>query len=163
MTERKTQLVDLSAEPSEEYLKELGRIANRFGQLEHMLKLVIKRKDKRSFWDVFDKKSFGKASIGSLLSGVSEYGNKLRFEGLIKAAEEEEILQSLVPELENAKKLVSMRNKYLHGGLGKRGHDFYWLEGELFNEIGSIRKLKEISTAVYGLINSINTKIPPEK
>ncbi|MBI3129666.1 MAG: hypothetical protein HYZ11_18815 [Candidatus Tectomicrobia bacterium] len=158
--EKKTQVVTL-ADPSDEYLLELGRLANRFGQLEHLLKLVIKRKDKRPFWEVF--KEFKTAGIGGLLSGLSEWAATKKFAGLINIAKGEASLQPIKQELEQAKGLVPIRNQYLHNGLGKnKDGKLQWLSiEEQFDEKKALTLLKDTSQKISKLNVDINKKFPP--
>ena len=77
------QMVSWKPLPSDQVLQEIGRLAIRLGQLEHLLKLIYKRTDSTiSFNDSLDL-TF---SLGALLDGV--HGGKIvGFIGLRKLAE----------------------------------------------------------------------------
>src|SRR3954469_3290637 len=71
--------------PSQEVQQAIGRAAIRFGQLEHLLKLIYKRSGNTISLETCLEK-LGGGSLGALLGGI-RYGEVEKFEGLIKLAE----------------------------------------------------------------------------
>ena len=153
------QMVNLIL-PSKEVLQEIGRTLVLFGQLEHLLKLVHKRTTKNMPLHAVLQL---KVTLGGLLTGAKEWGDAMRFDGLIKMAEENPQLASIINQLKKANTLVSTRNRYAHNGIGRKSNGkFVFLNSGIeLEESQIIRELDDASQVIERLLPEINSKIPP--
>ena len=146
--------------PSKDSLQEIGRAVIRYAQLEHLLKVVYKRTEQDMPLAAVLKLKF---SLGSLLNGATEWGERKIFAGLIKVAEKNTRLHSILDQLKQAQGLCTTRNKYAHNGIGK-GTDkkfFFLATGEKMEETSLIKELSDASKLIEDLLSEINKKIPP--
>jgi hypothetical protein len=144
--------------PPDEVLLEIGRATVRFGQLEHVLKLIHKRTTPGMLLRMVLNL---KVSLGGLLRGANKWGESIEFEGLLKRAEENPQLASIHDLLTRASGLVETRNKYLHNGLGRtaQGRFVFMKSGEPV-ELGNLQAASELTEQ---LIYEMNKKIPPPR
>src|ERR1044071_981971 len=94
--------------PSQEVQQAIGRAALRFGQLEHLLKLIYKRSGNNISLEVCLEKLDG-GSLAALLGGI-RYGEVEKFEGLIKLAESNSHLACVQEELKQAEGLSKIQS-----------------------------------------------------
>jgi len=148
--------------PSNEVLREIGRVAVRFGQLEHLLKIIYKRSGQNILLRTILKL---KVTLGGLLTGAKDFGESMKFDGLMNLAKGNPQLASILDELNQARGLCETRNKYLHNGIGiNANRKFVFLnsgkeleESEMITELDHASKLTEV------LLSEINKKIPVPK
>ena len=154
------QFAELLPLLSKEVLQEIGRAAIRFGQLEHLLKVINKRSDKNvSLESSLEKLNGG--SLGALLNGIHR-GEIEKFEGLIKLAESNPQLASITDQLSRVLDLSKTRKRYLHNGIGRNsGGEFFFLHtGEPIEDSKMYVELVAASTAAVSLLSEINEKVP---
>jgi hypothetical protein len=149
--------------PSKEVLQAIGRATIRFGQLEHLLKLIHKRSGQNIALDASLEKLDG-GSLGALLNGI-RYGEIEKFEGLRKLSQSNSQLACVQDELSQAEGLSKTRKRYVHNGIGRiAGGNFVFLHtGEPIEESKMCAELGEASTLAESLLSEINKKVPPTK
>ncbi len=73
---RDYQMVELAL-PSDKVLQEIGRAVVRFGQLEHLLKIIHKRTGQ----DILLRPALElKITLGGLLTGAKDFGETIKFD-----------------------------------------------------------------------------------
>jgi hypothetical protein len=148
--------------PSKEVLEAIGRAAVRFGQLEHLLKLVYKRSGN----DISLKASLEKldgGSLGALLNGI-RYGEIEKFEGLKNLAKSNPQLACIQDHLDQADGLSKIRKRYVHNGIGviPDGRFVFMDTGVTIEESQMVDELDTASTLAESLFSEINKKVPPK-
>jgi hypothetical protein len=155
-------MVSIPGFPSTEVLEAMGRAVVLFAQLEYCLIVVYKRALPGTSLPEFIEQR-GEDSLGGLLNGVTNRGDARNFEGLLKIADQNHLLRTVKPQLEQASELTQVRKKYVHGGIARRKSDSKWLflkSGEETSEPQIINELERASTDIGNLIGEIQKKIP---
>ena len=158
---RDYQMVELAL-PSDKVLQEIGRAVVRFGQLEHLLKIIHKRTGQ----NILLRPALElKITLGGLLTGAKDFGETIKFDGLINSAKVNPRLTSILDQLNQARGLCKTRNKYVHNGIGKNSNKklSFLNSGEELDEAEMIRELDQASKLTEILLSEIHRKIPVAK
>ena len=158
---RDYQMAELAL-PSKEVLQEIGRAVVRFGQLEHLLKIIYKRTGQNILLRTVLK---FKVTLGGLLTGAKDFGETMKFDGLVNLAKANPQLTSILDQLNQASGLCETRNKYLHNGIGRNSNKtfFFLNSGKELEESEMIRELDHASKLTEILLSEIHRKIPVAK